>query len=147
MKKMYLLCAFMLTAMSAGAQEVTQQELQGNWTMSYFKDENGTANVAEGTWKVNDKPTVAKEQVEEQYEFIIQQAKGAVLKIEGAAISQVVMGEEHKAELKLENKDGKTYMIVDEQGRQDRPQVFIDKGQLHVIDSEIKAELVYVRAK
>jgi len=144
MKKMYFFAMLVFTAFAVQAQTVTKEQLQGKWRMVSFTDENGSADVLNGTWKINDKPAMPKDQVERQYEGIVSQAKDAVLKIEGNTASQMVLGEEFKGQFTLEDKNGKTYMAMDEEGGQSStPQIYIEKGQMHIIDNEIKAHLVY----
>ncbi|MES2486922.1 MAG: hypothetical protein V4581_13380 [Bacteroidota bacterium] len=148
MKKMYFLAMLVFTALAVQAQTVTKEQLQGKWRMVSFSDENGSADVLNGTWKINDKPTMPKNEVESQYKSIVEQTKDALLKIEGNTASQIVLGEEFKGQFTLEDKNGKTYMTMDEErGMSSKPQIYIEKGQMHIIDNEIKAHLVYNMVK
>ena len=147
MKKIYFLALFVFTAVATKAQTVTQAQLQGKWKMVGFKDENGSVDVANGTWKVNDNSVSPKEDVDEQYNYIVEQAREALLKIEGNTASQVVMSKEMSSKFTLEYKDGKTYLVTEGRGQADMVQVFIDKGQMHLVNTQIKAEMVYNRVK
>jgi hypothetical protein len=147
MKKMYILFAFMLTAIAANAQTVTLKELQGKWKMIEFSDANGSASVAKGTWAVKPDAAMPKAEAEEQYKTIIAQAKDAVLVFNGNNVSQVIQGKPFSTTFKLEDRDGKTFLVAEEKNNSGTPYVFIKNGQLHFVDTEIKAELIYSSVK
>ena len=147
MKKLFLLL-LVAASFAAQAQTVTQKDLQGKWKLVTFINENGTVDIAKGTWKLNAGAEDAKDNAAELYEGIIAQSKDAVLVIKGDTASQVVEGQEFETQYSLEDKNGKTYITMD-QGTTGAPQVFIKDGQMHVLDEnhELDMEMIYSPVK
>ncbi|KOS07810.1 hypothetical protein AM493_18440 [Flavobacterium akiainvivens] len=141
MKKLLLTAGFMLAAVALHAQTITQEQLQGKWRLVTYNDNNGSIDIVKGTWKVND-DVQNKVSIEEQYNDIVLQAQEAVLTIKGNTASQTVMGEEHSGSFTLQDKDGKTYMTVD-QDTTTVPQVFIKDNALHLADAGVGMEMIY----
>jgi hypothetical protein len=122
--------------------------MQGKWTLTEFINNEGKIDVAKGTWELNDKGKAKKQATEELYQGIIAQAKGAVLIIKGEVASQSVLGKDFEASFALENKDGKTFMTMDD-GTSGSPQVYIKDGKMHIIDTaeDIDMHMVYSPVK
>jgi len=140
MKKLFFIGACFILALSAKAQTVTQAQLQGKWRLVGFVNYNGAVDVVKGTWKLNEGVKETDENAVELYKGIIAQGKDAVLEIKGATATQQLSDGKYEAIFTLEDKNGKTYMTMDE-GTTGSPQVFIKDGQMHLLDEDTKIDM------
>lgn len=143
MKKLLLAALFAATGFAAKAQTVTQQQLQGKWRLATVVNESGTVDVIKGTWKLNE-DVKDKEVQEELFNDIVLQAQDAVLTIAGDNATQTVMGQEYKSHFTLEDKDGKTYIAMEE-GTTGVPQIYVQDGRMHLADEGM--EMIYIPIK
>lgn len=143
MKKLLLAAVFAATGFATQAQTVTQQQLQGKWRLATVVNESGTVDVIKGTWKLNE-DVKDKEVQEELFNDIVLQAQDAVLTIAGDNATQTVMGQEYKSHFTLEDKDGKTYIAMEE-GTTGVPQIYVQDGRMHLADEGM--EMIYVPIK
>jgi len=140
--------SFLVTTIATQAQTVTHQQIQGKWKMFYFSDENGSANVETHTVTINEKTTEPKEEVDILYEDIMNQAEDAVFTVKEDVVVNIVQDEEYKFAYKLENKDGNSYMIMEQNlDNQGNPRVFVVDGLLHLAYDSRKLDVVYKRIK
>ncbi len=143
MRKLLLAAFFTLAAIALQAQTVTKDQLQGKWRLIMFNDDSGSIDIVKGTWKIKDN-VEDKDAVEEQYNNIVLQAQDAILTIKDNMAAQVVGGQEYKGVFTLQEKDGKTYIKIDE-GTTGVPQVFFKDGKMHLDDQGM--EMVYEPVK
>lgn len=139
MKKI-VLAAFMLLAFAMQAQTVTEANLQGTWRMAFVTNEMGTVDIAKGTWQLKEKNNGTPNSADEMFNDMVLMAQETKMVFKGNTVSWVVSGKEHTSGFTLKDKDGKTYITMDDDAEH-AMHVFFKDGNMYMTAAGV--EIVY----
>ncbi|KOS07812.1 hypothetical protein AM493_18450 [Flavobacterium akiainvivens] len=145
MKKLLFILA-LLCGLGLQAQVVTQAEVQGTWKIIFVDNHEAKIDIEKGSWVIKDEtPAVTYTSGNSFYEEMMASAKKIRFEFKDSTITSVNDGQRESKVFKLEVKDGKTYMGVENE--EDVLWIYIKDGKMHYQDEKEGMQFVFAKAE
>ncbi|KOS07811.1 hypothetical protein AM493_18445 [Flavobacterium akiainvivens] len=140
-----LLAVLLLVSCGSDNKNPKAADLAGNWKMVEMKDPDITIDFVKNELRANEGAKNAKQKMENMGNKVPDALVGTTISIKDSTLITAIKGVKGQpSTFRLEEKDGKTYMVIMPFDIQ-RAQVFIEGGKLHLKDESVNAETIMVK--